>query len=316
MLNYLYCFDANYNIQAFNSISSLLANSINKINLFIIHKDKNSFEKYANKIQLHKNLNQLNVYQFEAKELSEFPRIKNTHVSEATYYRLVFDQYLPHTLDFITYIDADIICVKSPDDAIQIEINNLKKSENIISVKTESLINEEHMETRDRLKLKNNKYFNAGVKIVNFQKWKENSISKQLLIKLIEINEEIYFWDQDVLNAFFDGEYNELNKFLNFNLYLTGNDYFDKTSKNERNEMIFIHYAGSFKPWSIRGILNPKSKYYQDEHMKKNNNNYHIVNTWRMDSLYRLFFGIFTFRIMFVRKPIRFIYNALKSILN
>ena len=316
MLNYLYCFDTNYNIQAFNSISSLLTNSINKINIFIIHKDKNSFEKYANKIQLHKNLNQLNIHQFEAKELNEFPRIKNTHVSEATYYRLVFDKYLPHTLDFITYIDADIICVKSPDEAIQIEINNLKKSENIISVKTESLINEEHIETRDRLKLKNNKYFNAGVKIVNFQKWKENSISKQLLIKLIEINEEIYFWDQDVLNAFFDGEYNELNKYLNFNLYLTGNDYFDKTSKNERNEMIFIHYAGSFKPWSIRGILNPKSKYYQDEHMKKNSNNYHIVNTWRMDSLYRLFFGIFTFRIMFVRKPIRFIYNALKSILN
>ena len=265
---------------------------------------------------MHKNLNQLNIHQFEAKELNEFPRIKNTHVSEATYYRLVFDKYLPHTLDFITYIDADIICVKSPDEAIQIEINNLKKSENIISVKTESLINEEHIETRDRLKLKNNKYFNAGVKIVNFQKWKENSISKQLLIKLIEINEEIYFWDQDVLNAFFDGEYNELNKYLNFNLYLTGNDYFDKTSKKERNEMIFIHYAGSFKPWSIRGILNPKSKYYQDEHMKKNNNNYHIVNTWRMDSLYRLFFGIFTFRIMFVRKPIKFIYNALKSILN
>ncbi len=316
MLNYLYCFDTNYNIQAFNSISSLLTNSINKINIFIIHKDKNSFEKYANKIQLHKNLNQLNIHQFEAKELNEFPRIKNTHVSEATYYRLVFDKYLPHTLDFITYIDADIICVKSPDEAIQIEINNLKKSENIISVKTESLINEEHIETRDRLKLKNNKYFNAGVKIVNFQKWKENSISKQLLIKLIEINEEIYFWDQDVLNAFFDGEYNELNKYLNFNLYLTGNDYFDKTSKKERNEMIFIHYAGSFKPWSIRGILNPKSKYYQDEHMKKNNNNYHIVNTWRMDSLYRLFFGIFTFRIMFVRKPIKFIYNALKSILN
>ena len=41
MLNFLYCFDNGYNIQAQCSIYSLLENVDEKINIFIIHKNKN-----------------------------------------------------------------------------------------------------------------------------------------------------------------------------------------------------------------------------------------------------------------------------------
>ena len=56
------------------------------------------------------------------------------------------------------------------------------------------------------------------------------------------------------------------------------------------------------KPWSVRGIYNPKSVYYQQQHMKQNNK-YHVINTWRVDALKRFIIGLITFRIIFVSIP-------------
>ena len=50
-MNFLYCFDENYNIQGYLSIYSLLENVDNKISIYIIHKDPKSFEKYPTNIQ-------------------------------------------------------------------------------------------------------------------------------------------------------------------------------------------------------------------------------------------------------------------------
>ena len=44
IVNFLYCFDENYNIQALTSINSLLNNASRKINLHILHKDPESFK--------------------------------------------------------------------------------------------------------------------------------------------------------------------------------------------------------------------------------------------------------------------------------
>ena len=190
----------------------------------------------------------------------------------------------------------------------------MEKENLSISSKTETIFNEELTEINNRLNLKSKKYFNAGVMIINFTTWVDNQTSKNLLEELIRIKDIIYYWDQDVLNSYFDGEYLELSTYLNFNLHLTKQDYFDKTPKEDKNKMIFIHYAGSHKPWSIRGIYNPKSIYYQQQHMKLHNK-YHVVNTWRVDALKRLIVGLITFRIIFVRNPIRFFIDAFVSLL-
>ena len=41
-----------------------------------------------------------------------FPNLKDVHVSEATYYRLYMDDYLPDNLSSIVYLDADVVCVE------------------------------------------------------------------------------------------------------------------------------------------------------------------------------------------------------------
>ena len=112
-MNFIYCFDTNYNSQAFTSIISLLDCVDKKIDIFIIHNDENFEKKIPKQINKHKNLNSLHVYSFQETGYY-FPNIPNTHVSEATYYRLFIENYLPKTLDKIIYLDPDIVCLKNP----------------------------------------------------------------------------------------------------------------------------------------------------------------------------------------------------------
>ena len=314
MLNFLYCLDSNYNLQAQNSIISLLDQIEEKISVYIIHENPETFNKVKYEIEKHPNLQTICIYKFQPDLIKDFPRVENTHISDATYYRLFIDRYLPSNIEFITYLDADIICVKSPKDSILEHIRKLDSSNFIISVKTETIVEDELAEINIRLESQTGKYFNAGVKIIDFKKWISEDISSKLLEELLRIKDKIYFWDQDVLNSFFDGDYIELNKYLNYNLHLTGKDYKDNTSDEDKEGMIFIHYAGSFKPWSIRGIYNPKSRYYQQQHMDINNK-YHVINTWRVDAIKRFLLGIITLRIIFVRQPLRFFIDVFNSLL-
>ena len=60
MLNFVYCFDENYNSQALTSINSLTHHATEKINLFIIHENPETFnDSIINK----ENLECLNIYQ-------------------------------------------------------------------------------------------------------------------------------------------------------------------------------------------------------------------------------------------------------------
>ena len=46
--NILYCFDSNYNQQAFSSISSLLDKASSKISLHILHKEESKTDFFQN----------------------------------------------------------------------------------------------------------------------------------------------------------------------------------------------------------------------------------------------------------------------------
>ena len=104
MFNFLYCFDENYNIQAYCSIISLLNQSSEKISIYIVHKDPETFEQYREKIEKHNNLLTLNIYKFDKKDIN-FPNFKNSHFSNAIFYRLFLESYVPKNIDFILYID-------------------------------------------------------------------------------------------------------------------------------------------------------------------------------------------------------------------
>ena len=103
--------------------------------------------------------------------------------------------------------------LKSPLSDINKAINDLEFSKLCLA----AYPHEYSEETNKRLKLKNKKYFNAGFLIIDFKKF-INTYSDIFVTKMLENYENIIYWDQDVLNIAFDGNFLELDQNLNYHI--------------------------------------------------------------------------------------------------
>ena len=297
MLNFLYCFDSNYIKQACTSIYSILNNSKTKINFFIIYKQGDKKDFIPEKILAHENLNTLNIYEFE-KKLS-FPNLSDVHVSEATYYRLFINEYIDNTIETLIYVDSDIICINPFEDVLNEELNKLVESKNTIAAKTEFEVN--NKEGLERFGIKDKNYFNAGVLLIDYQKWLKEKVGKKLIKNLSLNKDELKYWDQDLLNIYFEGNFQELNNHLNFKVYLSENN-FKYTFNKKEEESILLHYSGKFKPWSLKGALNGNSKFYHSYYKKLYEDDYHIYNARRLNTFKDLMKNLLNLKIFAAKK--------------
>ena len=303
-MNFLYCFDSNYNFQGLTSINSLISQTSSKLSIYVIHENPSSITEQIKKIN-DKNVHDIHVYKFEKQNI-KFPRVEGTHVSDATYYRLFMSDYLPREIDFITYIDADILCLKEPNKEIQATIDTMVQCNSPIAALTESIGNKEDIE---RLNLNQENYFNAGVLVINMEKWNKKSEESEFINNLNQIKDKVLWWDQDVLNFTFDGEYTELNSLLNYQIEPNNN--FD--TKKIEEEVIFLHYLGNTKPWSFNGLINNYSKYYQEHYRNLEKSKYHLVSK-NFKSDYLKFLKILFFNFREIDYKIAFVYESKKTL--
>ena len=308
VLNLLYCFDSNYNLQAFTSIFSFLEKSSEKICLNVIHKDTSKKDIFPENILKHSNLKELNIYKFERK-FNTFPKVENSHVSEATYYRLFFNDYINNIEDFetITYVDCDMICLKDPFITISEHSKNLIESEYVLAARKEKFETIEMEKIIKNLQLSSSKYMNAGLLIIDVNKCINGNLTQKLSEKLLQIENNIIYWDQDVFNAYLDGAFYELPESLNCYTNLEDNIIV-------REEIKIVHFYGNKKPWTTKGILNKKSTYYQDMFRELGLGNYHITHKRRRESVKHLIRGIFNLKIIYIKKPISFLKDFLASL--
>ena len=258
-LNFVYCFDDNFNLQALTSIKSLLDKITKKANIFIIHKNIESFNKLKKIIEEHDNLLNLYTYQFDSSKIN-LPPIKS-HVSEATYYRLFISQYLPKDIKFLVYLDADIICVNDPTTKLINTFSQIEDEKTVIAAKVESK-REQNSTFFKRLNLKSNEQFNAGVLLIDFSKWINQNIESDLLNILNKRFNEIFDYDQEILNIYFDGKFTYLDINLNYQA-IGGQD--DELFNHIENNVFFLHYLGKGKPWSVENFIFSTSAFYQTE---------------------------------------------------
>ena len=299
MTNFLYCFDSNYNVQATVSISTLLEKYDSEVNLYILHDNPILFKKYTAKLKKYKNLNKIEIFKFEDTNY-DFPNLNNSHVTYATYFRMFISNYLPKDLDFLIYLDADILCLSNPRSVIEEEINKLKSSDNVLTGLNEE-ISTSH---KQRLGLKNNRYFNAGLIIINYEKWSKPETVNNLLDIMKSNYGNIEFWDQDILNIYFDGKFSDLPINLN---------YISPDGKNVYEEQInFLHYAGSNKPWYFENTFNQISDYYNKEYKKVFRNKYHVTFKFKKHEI-PMFLHICKTKSINFSDKVRMIYSILKT---
>jgi len=270
-LNFVYCFDDNFNLQALTSIKSLLNKITQKANIFIIHKNIESFKKMSSFISEHEKLSSLHIYQFDSTKVN-LPPIKS-HVSEATYYRLFISQYLPKNIEFLVYLDADIVSVNDPTSKLLETFSEIKSDGNVIAAKIETTREQEKI-IFNTLDLKSDVKFNAGVLVIDFDAWIKDEVESDLLKILNLRHNEIFDYDQEVLNIYFDGQFTKLDENLNYQA-IGGQDE-NLYSFIEKN-VNFLHYLGKGKPWNVDNYIFSTSKFYQREFNKLGFDKPHLV---------------------------------------
>ena len=314
MLNFVYCFDENYNSQALTSINSVTEKSSQRINLYIIHENPKSLNiDLINK----KNISELKIYDIELEDI-EFPNISGSHVSRATYFRFYLSKFLPDNLDYITYIDSDILCLNDPSISIEQNIKMLKKSDYKLAARTEMLKSEKDLkiDTFSNLGMSGKKYFNAGLMIIDYQYWLENAIEEKLFKIMFEFYEDIVFWDQDVLNKYFDSNYLELDKVCNFDISPTAN-IGDNNYDHDfiLNNVIFLHYSGKGKPWHPNYIFYDSSQIFQEKYRLIGERKYLLSHSSSIKrSKVKFLKNLLKFKFLRLEYPISYLIYSIKAL--
>lgn len=269
--NFVYCFDDNFNLQAITSIKSLLDRISKKVNIFIIHKNTKSFNHLLSLICNHEKLSSLHSYQFDSTKVN-LPPIKS-HFSEATYYRLFISQYLPKNIEFLVYLDADIISVNDPSSKLLETFSQIKADGNIIAAKIETTREQDNL-IFNTLNLESDTKFNAGVIVIDYKAWVEQEVESNLL-KILNLRfNEIFEHDQEVLNVYFDGKFTKLDEHLNYqSVGGLDRDIYSYINKNVK----FLHYLGKGKPWNVDNYIYLTSNFYQKEFDKLGFQKPHLI---------------------------------------
>ena len=278
--NLLYCHDEGYNLQTFISINSVLKNSQSSTyDIHIIHENPETFRDYYERLISSPKINEIFLYKFNDND-NFFPNISGKHVSAATYYRLFIENYLPESLNSLIYLDSDVIAIKNVDEIFEKCEKEILESKFTVSVSIEMVKLNENHDVFKNLELSGNNYFNAGVMFIDYEKWK-NETSVREFLELIDLyKDKIIFWDQDVLNKFFDDNFLKLNDNLNFRVYEPVD--YNKLDSNA----ILLHYSGNSKPWTIQGGYKKSSQYFFNFYREHNSDKFYFeLNKSRLESL-------------------------------
>lgn len=169
--------------------------------------------------------------------------IQHSHYSLSIFTRLVIPSVLKGIAKKVLYMDADILCVGRMDDLIAFDLND-----HIIAGVPDAPVT-----TRRRVKaleLKDGRYFNGGVLLIDVDRWEAEDCTGQTLQALLQHSDRMRFNDQDALNMVFDGRAAFLDIKWNYLYDLIHDLNINRTSMRQVGDAALIHFAGSVKPWA------------------------------------------------------------------
>lgn len=311
-LNVLYACDDNYAPYATVSICSLLENNKNfeSVNIYVV-LDKVSSDNVARMAE------QIDLYHADfipvdaapiVEEIMELglPQYRNSY---GTNFRLFFDRFIKADVKKLLYLDCDtIVCGEL------VSLLEYTGGGSCAYVVQDSLT--------DRYKFMigisdQECYFNAGVMLIDVEKWKENRCTQQLIEHIKEERANYCNPDQDLLNivlknriSYIGPEYNfqPIHRMLNSDeykkIYHISTYYEEQAIEAAKKNPVILHtyrFLGEF-PWHIDN-LHPDTEifdYYlkkstQREYVKKKADTGFIMKIEK--TLFRILPGKLFFRI-------------------
>lgn len=193
----------------------------------------------------------------------------NGHITEATYYRILIPSLFGEDVTKAIYLDCDIIvCADIIDFWIQ-------------DIRSFALGAIRFYEFNGQALLgipREASYFNAGVLLMNLEKWRENNISSKVLDFIAKYPERLISWDQDALNGVLYNDWVEIDMKWNLRSQLFEYDYIKAglPSEEEFNELkrnpSIVHFTTASKPWHYLNNHPFKADYFY--YLNKSGYNY------------------------------------------
>jgi lipopolysaccharide biosynthesis glycosyltransferase len=164
---------------------------------------------------------------------------KLNYITIETYYRIMIPDLLSNDISKALYLDSDIIVESDIDELWNTDITNYY----LAAVDEIQFHRKRSRKLKDLSLPRDSNYFNAGVLLLNLEKWRENEVPKQL-IKYIDVNpKKLKFFDQDALNVVLHDKWLPLDPKWNYLVLYCH-------LKNPLEIPAIIHFAGTEKPWN------------------------------------------------------------------
>jgi lipopolysaccharide biosynthesis glycosyltransferase len=182
------------------------------------------------------------------------------HVSICTYYRLLIPELLPESVNYVLYLDVDILVTGDVS-----ELWNLcNRTYSLLAVPQPGCMLDD-CQNADALfgtipGLGSRQYFNAGVLGLSLDRWRERGIASRVIEFLADHREYVRMWDQDGLNACLWDDWSELPYCWNTRVDLTDPDRVPKGTESVNG---ILHFASASKPWHY-GAKHPTVDRYME----------------------------------------------------
>ena len=263
IMHLVFCLDNNYIMPYGVTMTSICENNLNydimfhviTDNDFTIKNEKSLF-KIANKYH-----HSLKIYKVDITSMLNYPPFCN---SIATYYRLLLADILPVGIDKVLYLDGDLI--------VRTDLQELWVTD--ISEYSVGAI----IENRETNNNQSNKYFSAGVMLINLQYWRSNNVGACTQNFINKFPEKCIIVDQDALNAVLNGTIKWLPIKYNIMCYAYHREPFIRINRmqwieiqRDRLNPAILHYNAPRKPWNYGSTM-----MYQEEFFK-----YLALTEWR-----------------------------------
>ena len=200
------------------SIVSLCENTITNVHIHILHDSTVSDEEIDKFDAIIKSYKQMvtfyNVDTIKNVDLSYTKNIgKSIIFSPATFYRFLICELFKKDIDRIIYLDSDTIVNLDILELWEINISDYE----IAAVTDYDVTASKHIEKLFKDKMQ--KYFNAGVLLINLSLIRK--IHKSFFQECIDIlrNNNLRYYDQDVFNYIFIDKYFRLNNKFNVSIH-------------------------------------------------------------------------------------------------
>jgi lipopolysaccharide biosynthesis glycosyltransferase len=177
------------------------------------------------------------------------------HISVATYYRIAVPRLLPADVGRVVYLDSDLVVLADLGALFDTDLDDRPLAATLdVAVPTVSspfgLCNYRELGLSPDVP-----YFNAGVLVMDLDRWRRDDVPGRALAYLRRHADQIRFWDQDVLNAVLAGDFRRLDARWNQLPFV-----FDTNRRMpfgpdvlERllSDPWIVHFATASKPWQL-----------------------------------------------------------------